>query len=319
LSVAAFDVVGLGVNATDVIAVIDGFPAPDLKLPMHQLEVRGGGVTATALVACARLGLRSRYVGKIGDDLWAEMSLKMIADEGIDVTGVIRAPGVAGHVSLVLVDRDSGKRSLFYRRPAEYTIQPEQLDRGVVTSGRLLHIDAIDPQAALRGVGWAREAGMRISMDGERVVPGVEAVWPRVDLLVCNPIFLAKITGSADPHEGLRVLAAAGPPRVAVTLGEDGVLGLSAGRFVRLPAFKVSAVDTNGAGDAFHGACAIGELNDWPFEWTLTLANAVAAMKCRALGGRAGIPQAPEVAGFLADHREPEIAQALRKVIASQR
>jgi len=315
LNARPFDVIGLGVNTVDVIATIDGFPAPDVKAPAHQLEVQGGGVTATAMVTCARLGLRTRYIGKIGDDLWAEMSLKMLADEGIDMAGVIRAPGVPGHVSLVLVDRETGKRSLFYRRPPAYLIAPDELDRAAITSGRLLHVDGIDAQAAMRAIGWAREAGMRITMDGERIVPGIEAVWPQVDLLVCNPFFLAHFTGSTDPHEGLHAMAAIGPPRVAVTLAENGVLGLAEGRYLQLPAFAVAPVDTNGAGDVFHGACAIGELHDWPFEWTLTLANAVAAMKCRALGGRAGIPRGPEVVEFLVSHDQQKLARAFRETL----
>ena len=96
-----------------------------------------------------------------------------------------------------------------------------------------------------------------------------------------------------------------------MTLAERGVLGLTEDRFIRVPGFPVATVDTNGAGDVFHGACAIGELRNWPFEWTLTFANAVAAMKCRALGGRAGIPGLGEVIEFLAGHGHGEIARAL--------
>ncbi len=307
----AFDVVGLGVNALDLIAVIDGFPAPDTKVQIGEFDVQGGGMTATAMVACARLGLKARYVGKIGTDLWSRLSLRLIAKEGVDVRGVIRAKGSPGHVSLVLADRGTGQRTLFFRRPKTYDIRPTELDRTVITSGRLLHVDGVDADAALQAIGWAREAGMRITMDGERIVPGIENVWPRVDLLVCNPRFLAAVTGTSVPEEGLRALAARGPARVAVTLAEHGVLALTEGRFIRIPGFSVVPVDTNGAGDVFHGACALGELRNWPFEWTLTFANAVAAMKCRALGGRAGIPTLGEVATFLADHGHDEITRAL--------
>jgi sulfofructose kinase len=227
------------------------------------------------------------------------------------VRGVIRAKGSAGHVSVVLADRAAGKRTLFFRRPAAYDIRSEELDRAAITSGRLLHVDGVDAEAAVRAIEWAREAGMRITMDGERIVPGIENVWPRVDLLVCNPRFLAAVTGTTAPEEGLRFLAARGPSRVAVTLAERGVLGLNEDRFIRVPGFPVATVDTNGAGDVFHGACAIGELRNWSFEWTLTFANAVAAMKCRALGGRAGIPGLGEVIGFLTGHGHGEIARAL--------
>jgi sugar/nucleoside kinase (ribokinase family) len=73
----------------------------------------------------------------------------------------------------------------------------------------------------------------------------------------------------------------------------------------------VAAVDTNGAGDVFHGACAVGELRGWPFDWTLTFAAAVAAMKCRWLGGRRGIPRLPEVAEFLHAHGRRDLAAAV--------
>ena len=96
-----------------------------------------------------------------------------------------------------------------------------------------------------------------------------------------------------------------------MTLAEHGVLALTEGRFIRIPGFPVVPVDTNGAGDVFHGACAIGELRNWPFEWTLTFANAVAAMKCRALGGRTGIPRLGEVIEFLADRGHRDIARGL--------
>ena len=70
-------------------------------------------------------------------------------------------------------------------------------------------------------------------------------------------------------------------------------------------------MDTNGAGDVFHGACAVGELRGWPLDWTLTFANAVAAMKCRKLGGRAGIPTITEVRAFLAANGQETLAAAL--------
>jgi sulfofructose kinase len=308
---APVDVVGLGTNALDLLGLIDGYPEPDTKSPLREFEVQGGGMVATAMVACARLGLRARYVGKFGDDYWARLGRRLLARDGVDVGHALRAPGSPGHVSLVLVDARTGARTGFYRRPSAYAIRPEELDRAVITSGRLLHVDGVDAEAAALAVRWARAAGLRVTMDGERVVDGIEAVWPAVDLLVANPRFVAQVTGREDPKEGLAALAARGPARVAVTLAAEGSLGLEAGRFVRAPGFAVAVVDTNGAGDVFHGACAVGELRGWPLEWTLTFANAVAAMKCRSLGGRRGIPGLSDVAEFLVACGHRELAAAL--------
>lgn len=306
------DVVGLGSNALDLLGVIDGHPVPDTKSPLRQFEVQGGGMIATAMVACTRLGLRARYVGKFGDDYWARLGRRLLARDGVDVRWALRARGSVGHVSIMLIDAHTGLRTGFYRRPPAYDIRPDELDRAVITSGRLLHVDGVDTAtAAAVAVRWAREAGIRVTMDGERVVDGIDAVWPGVDLLVCNPRFVAQATGRAHVEEGLAALAARGPARVAVTLAADGSVGLEGGQVVRAPGFAVPVVDTNGAGDVFHGACAVGELRGWPFEWTLTFANAVAAMKCRALGGRRGIPRLAEVAAFLAERGYRELAAAL--------
>ena len=306
-----FDVVGFGVNALDLIGVTDGYPEPDTKAPLLEFDVQGGGVVATALAACARLGLRTRYIGKFGTDFWSRVSLRSLAREGIDVRHVLRAPGSPGHVSLVVADRSSGTRTLFYRRPPAYAIRAEELDRAALTAGRLLHVDGIDAAAALQAVRWAREAGMRVTMDGERIVEGIERVWPLVDLLVCNPGFVRAITGQATLEDGLRDLADRGPSRVAATVAGEGALGLEQGQWVRVPGFRVETVDTNGAGDVFHGACAFGELRGWPLDFVLTFANAVAAMKCRHLGGRRGIPRLPEVRDFLDAHGRHDIAAAL--------
>jgi sulfofructose kinase len=305
------DVVGLGTNALDLLGVIEGHPEPDTKAPLREFEVQGGGMIATAMVACARLGLRARYVGKFGDDYWARLGRRLLARDGVDVRHALRARGSVGHVSMMLIDARTGLRTGFYRRPPAYNIRPDELDRRVITSGRLLHVDGVDPEAAATAVRWAREAGMRVTMDGERVVDGIDAVWPGVDLLVCNPRFVAQVTGRAALDDGLRALAARGPARVAATLGAEGALGLEGGRDVRVPGFPVPVVDTNGAGDVFHGACAVGELRNWPLEWTLTFANAVAAMKCRTLGGRRGIPRLDAARRFLAERGHRELAAAL--------
>ena len=311
LSARPFDVVGFCLNTLDLIAVIDGFPEPDTKVRFQELDIQGGGIVATAMAACARLGLRTRYVCKVGGDFWSRLALRSLSAEGIDVRHVIRMKGSPGQLGIVLADRSTGERTILFRRPPSYSVRPEEITREAITAGRLLHVDSMDAAAALQAVKWAREASMRITMDGDRFVPGVEEVLSRVDLLVCNPRFLRTAADRERLEEALQVLADRGPSRVAVTLAADGAQGYESGRWVRAPGFPVQVVDSNGAGDVFHGACAFGELRGWPFDWVLTFASAVAAMKCRALGGRRGIPRLPEVAEFLTAVGSRDIAAAL--------
>lgn len=304
-----FDVVGFGVNAMDITAAVDGFPEPDTKAQMQDFTIEGGGITATAMVACARLGLKTRYIGKFGTDFWSRLGMRSLRREGIDTGAVLRVPG-EGHISIVIADRRMHQRTLFRRRPASYDILPDEVSRAAITAGRLLHVDGVDAAAAAQAMGWAREAGMIVTMDGDRIVPGVEAACRQADLLVCGPRFLTGLTGLTDLRAGLAALAGFGVARVAVTLGERGSLGLAGGRFCEAPAFAVEAVDTNGAGDVFHGACTVGELRGWPLVDTLTFAAAVAAMKCRKSGGRAGAPTLAETQQFLHERGHGALAVA---------
>ncbi|MBL8588091.1 MAG: hypothetical protein JNK46_06130 [Methylobacteriaceae bacterium] len=304
-----FDVVGFGVNAMDITAAVDGFPEPDTKAPMQAFTIEGGGITATAMVACARLGLKTRYIGKFGSDFWSRLGMRSLTREGIDTSAVLRTPG-EGHVSIVIADRRTHQRTLFRRRPAAYDIAPDEMSRAAIVAGRLLHVDGVDAAAAAQAMRWAREAGMIVTMDGDRIVPGVEAACREADLLVCGPRFLAGVTGKSDLREGLAAFAGLGVARVAVTLGEKGSLGFAQGRFCEAPAFLVESVDTNGAGDVFHGACAVGELREWPLLDTLTFASAVAAMKCRKPGGRAGAPTLAQTQDFLRERGFARLAAA---------
>jgi len=138
---------------------------------------------------------------------------------------------------------------------------------------------------------------MRVTMDGERIVPGIEQVWPRVDLLVCNPRFLGAVTKEGGVDESLRALTDRGPSRVAVTLAADGVLGLSDGRFVRVPGFPIKPVDTNGAGDVFHGAYIYSYLAYPAKSWSdhFDFARAASTFKIQRLGNESGLPTLADI------------------------
>ena len=119
------------------------------------------------------------------------------------------------------------------------------------------------------------------------------------DYLIAAEDFPALLTGVSDHRESLSLLHAMGPRVVGVTLGARGALAYDGTRFYESPGFHVDVLDTTGAGDAFHGAFLYGVLRKMGLEDTLRFANAVAAMNCTALGGRAALPRLSEVEAFL--------------------
>jgi sulfofructose kinase len=179
-----------------------------------------------------------------------------------------------------------------------------QLEKGELKflssiSTKFLHIDAREPEINILAARWAKRQNAEVCLDVGSLRDGVEEVFPYVDYLIVSRRFACGFVKSTDPLEACRKLMKRGFQTVVVTIGEDGcICGSSKGVF-HSPGFRVKVVDTTGAGDVFHGAFIFGLLRKWSLKKTARFANACAAMKCRRLGGRAGIPTLKQVNSFM--------------------
>jgi sulfofructose kinase len=293
-------VVGLGQCSIDHVALVDGFPPYAGKVAMQGYQRLPGGQIATALLACARLGLRAAFVSSVGDDGVAESVLTPLRTAGIDVSRVLVMEGAVSQLALIVVDQRTGERTVIWHRDPRLRIPKERLDREDVERGRALHLDAGDPDVAVWAARVARAAGIPVFADIDTAVPGVEEVLRAVDFPIVSSQFAASRFGS--PEEALRGLAALGARFPVVTLGDRGAVGGS-GAPLRSPAFAVDARDTTGAGDVFHGAFIVAALEGADPVEALRLANAAAAMNCRAVGAQGGLATRPELDAFLAEAR----------------
>jgi sulfofructose kinase len=296
---APFDVVGVGINVIDYLFRIPHFPASNTKMDALGATIQGGGLTATAMVACARLGLRTRYIGKFGGNEIGRLARDELTAEGLDLEGSVIADGAPNRFCVVLVEEGSGHRTIVRQRDPRIWLRPDDLTRETVCSGRALHLDGHEGEAALRAAHWAKEAGILVSVDAEEPTQYREELFPLTDVLIVSRRFARALTGKTAPADILRVLAGFGPPCVGLTQGESGSALLYQGEIVEVPGFPVGVVDTTGAGDVFHGAFLYGLLRGWEARDILQFANAVSALKCTCLGGRTGIPRIEEVWRFL--------------------
>jgi len=265
-----------------------------------------GGQIATALLACARLGLRTAFVSSVGDDGVAESVLGPLRSAGIDVTRVLEIAGAQSQLALIVVDTQSGERTVVWHRDARLALPRARLLRADVERGRALHLDAGDADVAAWAAGVARAAGIPVFADVDTVAPGVDAVLRAVDFPIVSTQFAEQRFGS--PHAALRGLAALGARYPVVTLGERGAIGGGEDEPLASPAFDVEVRDTTGAGDVFHGAFVLAALEGADAARALRVANAAAAMNCRALGAQGGLPTRAELDAFLASARTRSIA-----------
>jgi sugar/nucleoside kinase (ribokinase family) len=294
-----FDVVGVGINVIDYLFRIPHFPEPDTKMDALGAVIQGGGLTATAMVACARLGLRIRYIGRFGGNEIGQMAREELQREGIDLGAAPTIPGVPNRFCVVLVEETSGHRTIVRQRDPRIWLHPEDLSQEAVCAGRVLHLDGHEGGAALQAARWAKAAGIPVSVDAEEPTEHREELFRLTDILIVGQRFGRILTGRHDTPGILEGLARLGPSCVGVTLGEAGSALRHREEIVEVPGFRVKVVDTTGAGDAFHGAFLCGLLQGWEAGDILRFANAVSALKCTQLGGRAGIPSLAQVRAFL--------------------
>jgi sulfofructose kinase len=299
-----YDVVGFGLNSVDLLTVVAEHPRSNSKQRVQRFARLPGGQTATAVVVAARLGWKTRYVGSFGDDDLGVLSRESLLGDGVDIGASRTVAGATNQFAVILVDARSGARTVLWDRHPALTMEPADVPRDVVTSGRILLVDCHETSAARQAARCAHEAGSITVIDVEKVRPGIGELLQSVDAIIAAREFPTELTGYEEPGRALEAMAAEfRAPLVCVTLGEDGSLARCRGREIRTPAFQVDCVDTTGAGDAFRGGFAAGCLRDPHADLAdvLTFANAVAALNCRALGARAGIPTPDEVARLVRD------------------
>ncbi|HEU0123520.1 MAG TPA: PfkB family carbohydrate kinase [Bryobacteraceae bacterium] len=285
-----FDVVGVGLNATDTLILVPRFPAYAGKEPFVDEMYSPGGQVASAMVACSKLGLRTKYIGTVGDDERGRIQIESLQGTGINLDHVQIRQNCANQSAYIVIDQSTGERTVFWRRSDGLRLDPSEITPEMITCARLLHIDGHDTAAVGRAASIARQHNIPVTVDVDTVYHGFDKVLPNVDYLITSSEFPVRWTGEGDPFRALIMIQEEyGMKVAAMTLGSFGSIARMDGKFCYSPAFVVNCVDTTGAGDVFHGAYCYGVLQGLSMRDTLDLSNAMAALNCTAIGARGGI------------------------------
>lgn len=299
-----FDLLGLGCAAVDDLVYVEAYPPADAKVSVLRSERQCGGLTATALVAAARLGSRCAFAGVLGTDEWSEYGLSRMREEGIDLTHV-RQRAVARIVhSFIVVDTSRKTRNIFADLNGAVGCDPDWPEENVILSVRVLFVDHFGLPGMIRAARIARAAGIPIVADFEKV-SGQEftILLGLVDHLILSQPFAENLTSKTKPADAVKALWSEARQVVAVTCGADGCWYCSRSEPAHVkhqPAFRVRVVDTTGCGDVFHGAYASALARGLDVEECIRFASATAALKATRQGGQAGIPNRAAVESFLA-------------------
>jgi sulfofructose kinase len=297
-----FDVLGLGCAAVDDILYVDQYPSADAKSHVLRRERHCGGLTATALVAAARLGARCAFAGTLGFDEGSEFVLQTFRREGVNVQHVVRREGAAPVLSVIIVDKKRGTRNIFALIQNVRGADARLPKREVIEASRVLFIDYFGTAGNIRASKIARAAGIPIVSDLERTrLPRMKELVALVDHPIFSRRAAEELTREKHPGNAAAKLWRDDRETVIVTCGEEGLWFVSGEQ--RKPkhvsAFKTNAIDTTGCGDVFHGAYAAALARGLPVEERIRFASVAAALKATKHGGQAGSPSRNAVENFL--------------------
>jgi sulfofructose kinase len=244
------------------------------------------------------MGLQTRYVGVTGGDENGRRMRQELGDRGVDLTSVVIRDG-SNPSAVIIVDDQSGDRIVLWERQKAHDLEPAELRPEVILSGRILHVDDVDPRSSIAAALMARAAGIPVTSDIDALNDRTEELIAAVSIPILAAHIPVELTGERDMETALRKLRRhhAGP--LCVTLGRDGAVLLSGDEFYREPAFPVEVVDTTGAGDVFRGAYICAWLDRLAPAATLQFANAAAGLSCTRAGAINGAPTREETLRFL--------------------
>lgn len=300
-------VTGIGQCCWDYLGVVDAYPEADSKVEMQDWQEQGGGPVATALVALARLGVSCRFFGIVGDDDQGKMIRQSFIDEDVDVNGLITRIQASSQLAFIAVERESGRRTIFWKRPSGEPLRPDELSGHFLDGADFLLLDGLMGEVSLYAAQEARARRIPVMVDAGRIRPGMLELARNCDYVVASGQFARDISPCWETslQDFMKQLESLGLSMVTVTLGERGSITFNHGEIIRIPAIPVKAVDTTGAGDVFHGGYIYGLMQGWDICETVRFASAMAALKCTRIGGRAGIPDLLETRQFLTGQSSP--------------
>ncbi len=290
----------IGQAAYDITARVDEDIVPDRKYRLTEHAECPGAPALNGSCVCGKWGAKPYLVARIGRDAYGEQIKKAVADCGVNLDYLLRAPGVSTSFSFIVANGKTGTRTIF-------NFPSQNVEAEVVypeASPDIILCDGHEPEATVEYK--RRFPDARVVVDAGTCRESTLQVARVSDYIVCSQAFAEQHTGRVLPDtdkgllEALLDIESINPGcRVAITLGSKGLVYLEGGKAVRMPAFEAAAIDSTGAGDIFHGAFTYGLSRGLEFVDCLTLGSMTAAISTTRMGSQRSIPELSEVLGAL--------------------
>lgn len=293
-------IVGIGACVMDTLITVPYYPKEDTKLKAVEVRAAGGGPTATGLVAAARLGVETGYIGVLSDDNGGDFLKEDFQRYGVDIRNVKVKSGYRSFTSTIWLAMDNATRTCVFDRG---NLPPLQLNGEAIhaiAQADILMIDGNEMDVAEDACLVAKENNTKVLYDCGGLYPGVERLLKLTDVMIPSEEFALGHTGCKTVEEAaVKLYETYHPEVVVITCGKEGGIIYEGTTVEGYPAFLVDAVDTNGSGDVFHGAFAAAMVKGYNYKKCCVFASAVSALKCTGFGARESVPDEQSVHVFL--------------------
>ncbi len=283
----------------DTLITMPNYPSEDTKIRADAVLEVGGGPCATGLVAASKLGATCSYIGVLSSDSAGEFLRKDLKRFNVSYENTDICDGTS-FSSYILLAKDKATRTCVFTKG---TLPPLVLDdkkMAEIQDADLLMIDGNEMDAAIEGAKFARDNGTKVLYDAGSAYVAAVPCLRYADILIPSEEFAKGFTGCDTAESAARKLYELfNPEIVIITCGSRGGIAYDGNEIKEYPAFLVEAVDSNGAGDVFHGAFAYGVVSGFDYYKCCVFSSAVSAIKCTKVGARDGVPRIDEVTEFL--------------------
>ncbi|GAK58420.1 ribokinase [Candidatus Vecturithrix granuli] len=308
-----FDVIGVGVNVVDILVQLPSRVEIGGKQKVEHLTIQGGGPAGTGSCVCAALGWRTAFVTQFGDNMLSQVARLEFETRGILPDLFLENPQARPCAANVHIDPHTAERTIFFTRDGYQYLRPADLPAEIMKTARILLVDGYEPEAAQASLEAIQGTPCRSVLDVEQgdVDELLRLIALATDAIL--PMATARIlTGKNSPEDVLRALSRETSGQLVVTEGTLGSWALTPEGIIHQPAFQVTAIDTTGCGDVFHGAYAAGILAEMPLAVRLEFSAWLASLTACFVGGRTGIPRQKELASL----DQSRLSSALKQYVS---
>ena len=292
------DVLCVGLACYDLIFTMENHPSADVKMFCDSLDLCGGGPAANAAVTVARLGSKSAFCGYLGNDIFGQKHFEEFIQEDVNTDLILRGENQTP-VSSILVKTNGDRAVVTFKGDSKLLTENDVIFNDYCA--KVILFDGHEPKIIKILIEKAKEDNSITILDAGSLHEGTEYLMDKVDYLICSEKFGYQATGFTDVDSVVKSLYKINK-NVIITLGERGLIYKTEKGKGSLPSYKVKAIDTTGAGDAFHGAFAFCLTKNYTFSDALKFSSAVSALNCMKIGARTGIPYIKDVENFLKEN-----------------